>query len=164
MMETCSGWMPVDFAGAKGESPFVSLPSVVSCTVTGTMCPKESAAQSVKVQSLFHPICLYSAGIFLFACSMEMSKQSFCSSEVCRFLCNSVYFYIFAVPECAVMFFAVLLWLWHFLDMVSAFLDKWYKKLFLISAQTFRQASPELLLWPWEKFPLLCNLLLALFS
>lgn len=57
MMETCFGWMPVDFVGAKGESLFVSLPSVVSYTVTGTMCQKESAAQCVKVQPLFNPVC-----------------------------------------------------------------------------------------------------------
>lgn len=57
MMETCFGWMLVDFVGAKGESPFVSLPSVASYTATGTMCQKESAAQSVKVQSLVIPLC-----------------------------------------------------------------------------------------------------------
>lgn len=56
MMETCFGWMLVDSAGAKGESLFVSLPSVVSYTVTATMCQKESAAQCVKVQSLFNPV------------------------------------------------------------------------------------------------------------
>lgn len=56
-METCFGWMLVDFVGAKGESLFVSLPSVVSYTATGTMCQKESAAQSVKVQSLVNPVC-----------------------------------------------------------------------------------------------------------
>lgn len=108
MMETCSGWMPVDFAGAKGESPFVSLPSVVSCTVTGTMCPKESAAQSVKVQSLFHPICLYSAGIFLFACSMEMSKVfvllKFAGSSVIRFI--STFLLFLNVLSCSLQCFS----------------------------------------------------------
>lgn len=57
MMGTCFGWMLVDFVGAKGESLFVSLPSVVSYTATGTMCQRESAAQCVKVQSLFNPVC-----------------------------------------------------------------------------------------------------------
>lgn len=52
MMEKCFARMLVDSVGAKGESPSVSLPSVVSYTVTGTTCQKESAAQSVKVQSL----------------------------------------------------------------------------------------------------------------
>lgn len=58
MMETCFEWMLVVFVDAKVESPFVSLPSVVSYTVTGTMCQKESAAQCVKVHYLFNPICL----------------------------------------------------------------------------------------------------------
>lgn len=57
MMGACFGWMLVDFVGAKGESLFVSLPSVVSYTATGTTCQRESAAQCVKVQSLFNPVC-----------------------------------------------------------------------------------------------------------
>ena len=71
MMETCFEWMLVGFVDAKVESLFVSLPSVVSYTATGTMCQKESAAQCVKVQYLFNPVCLLiSLGFFhlLFQC------------------------------------------------------------------------------------------------
>lgn len=64
MMETYFEWMLVGFVDAKVESLFVSLPSVVSYTATGTMCQKESAARCVKVQYLFNPVCLWISAAF----------------------------------------------------------------------------------------------------
>lgn len=111
MMETCFEWMLVVSVDAKVESLFVSLPSVVSYTATGIMCQKESAAQCVKVQCLSNPVCLLISLLF-FICFFNANEQTSalsCSSKVFRFLLNSVYFYIFSVSECAILFLAVLL-------------------------------------------------------
>lgn len=77
MMETCFEWMLVVFVGAKVESLFVSLPSVVSFTATGITCQKESAAQCVKVRCLFNPICLLIPLLF-FICFFSTNEEVLC--------------------------------------------------------------------------------------
>lgn len=50
MMEICFEWTTVGSVDAKGVFPSASLPSAVSWTARGTMCPKGSAARCVKVR------------------------------------------------------------------------------------------------------------------
>jgi len=77
-METCFEWMLVIFVDAKVESLFVSLPSAVSYTATGTMCQKESAAQYVKVQYLFNPVCLLILLLFFLICFFQCKRANKC--------------------------------------------------------------------------------------
>lgn len=120
MMETCFEWMLVASVGVKVVSLFASLPSVVSYTVTGIMCQRESAAQYVKVWYLLNPF--FVSFFFYFVLLLKMSEEvfhvvvlKFVSSFLIRFffyiswydLRHSHVFCIFWAPSSQMLYEAV---------------------------------------------------------
>lgn len=160
-METCFEWMHVVSVGVKVESLFASLPSVVSYTVTGIMCRKESAVQCVKVHYLFNPLYLLILLLSLFWPFKE-NKQAL-HVVVVKFANCFLIQFIFNFLGCCVWVHLVFLWCFSdvdtlpfsyraaevsfpfcirtFLDMATYavllgdLLPKGHKKLLLISAR-----------------------------